>query len=276
MENLPAKQQTQSIVLTQFLPKGELIQTTTYNNLSPIEKEMALALLEPKIKDFTPEQMTVSMIGLIGKTHLSCGFPLDKERLNFTIDELCNDLKKYNGNLTFKEIELAFKNGYKKQYGDFFGLSNATYFGWVNAYTWAENRLRVKKAILDSKENAKKEPEKKSDEEIEYILKAGVLKSFDDFRDGVIILDAGNVKYNYLVKKGLINLTKERKAELMISSELRLKENAIKTKQLNETISKVFAKILESSITSEAKKEALLQYFKELVSMEIELSDELK
>jgi len=39
---------------------------------------------------------------------------VDSNAIDITIDELCIDLKKYNGNLTSSEIELAFKNVTKK------------------------------------------------------------------------------------------------------------------------------------------------------------------
>ena len=229
-----------------------------------------------KIKDLDENNLKSKMIQLIGQTYLNCGFKLDETQLIQTIDEFCDDLKKYHSQLSFEEIELAFKNGYKKIYGDFFGLSNATYFGWVSAYTFAESRLKVKKTILEAKENENKPSKILSKEEIYKIMKVSIVKSFEDFKRGATIFDAGNVKYNYLVDLGLIDFTKERKNDIMKMAEHRLRQEAIEMKQKNETIEKALSKIMPQTIISESKKQALIEYYKELVEMEIEIEDEIK
>lgn len=215
------------------------------------------------------------MLGLIGKTFLNTGgnFKEKKEDVNATLDELCDDLQKYNGLLSFSEIEIAFKNGWKKEYGEFYGLNNSTYFLWVNAYTLGESRLRVKKMLSNAKENANMNQPIKSPEEVEYILKAAVLKCFDEFRQGGVIFDAGNVKYNYLDKKGLIKFTKERKDAILTTIKERLRLECLNNKSRSETVEKALKKVLNASVLSECKKEALRQYFSELIEMEIELSD---
>lgn len=252
----------------------EYLQTRDfYNKLTNSEREIALATFELRINQVSENDFKSSMIKLIGKTHLNCGFKLDENQLLQTIDELCSDLIKYNSTLTFHEIEIAFNCGYKKEYGDFFGLSNATYFGWVNAYTWGEKRLRIKKSIMDAKNNANKESEKKTPEEIDYIMKDACLRSFDDFRKNILIVDAGNVKYNYLVKCGIINFTKERKQEIRTIVESRMRTQAIENRQKSETIEKVIAKILTESIISESRREALIVFYKDLCETETELKD---
>lgn len=244
-----------------------------YHKLTNAEREIALASFDVRINKVPENEFKSEMIKLIGQTHLNCGFKLDENQLLQTIDELCSDLLKYNNTLTFPEIVLAFKNGYKKEYGDFFGLSNATYFGWVNAYTWGEKRLRVKKSIQDAKDNANKEPDKKTPEEIDYIMKDACLRSFDDFRKKVPVVDAGNVKYNYLVRKGLINFTAERKVQIMNYVSERLKTEAVENRQKAESVEKVIGKILPETIVSESRREALIVFYQDLVETETELKD---
>lgn len=239
-------------------------------NLSPQEKEIIQALNEPKIKDIAIEELIKNMFVLIGKTHLNCGFEVDKNQVGLTIDELCSDLKKYNSTLTFSEIQIAFNNGYKKKYGEFYGLNNATYFGWVNAYTWSESRLKAKKTI----ENGKKiEEVKLTEQEKEEIVKNGVLKMFEDFKKGLDIFDSGNVVYDYLDKKGHITFTKERKLEIYKSVEERIKNATLMTKERTQSIEKLLLSALEpNKLKSEAKREALKQYFADLVEMNEELN----
>ena len=243
------------------------------NKMTASEREIALASFQVKIAVLDRLDLKMELLKLVGQTHLDCGFKVDKETLAQTIDTLVDDLQKYNSSLSFQEIELAFKNGWKKEYGDFFGLNNATYFGWVNAYTFGEKRLRVKKTLLEAKENANKEPAKKTEAEIDEIMLDACLRSFDDFRRKVPVVDAGNVKYNYLVKCGLINFTKERKQEIRNKVESRLKVEAIESRQKAETIEKAIAKILPDSIVAESRREALIVFYQDLVETEAELKD---
>lgn len=239
--------------------------------MNPIEQEIVIAFLDKKISALDLPFFKQKMIELIGKTHLNCGFKLDENQLDETIDELCDDLKKYNHLLSFKEIELAFKNGYKKKYGDFFGLNNATYFGWVNAYTWSEVRLKCKKTILNAQKNTNHESEKKTKGEIDEILRNACLKSFEDFKAGISIFDFGNVKYNFLVEIGALNFNKERKREIKEKIEAKLRQEAIENKRRDQSIAKILDSILPETIISESKKEALRQFFSDLIEIEEEL-----
>lgn len=268
MNDLPANTKEQSTQqLSLQINVDSLPLTTT-------EKEIAKASQEPKLSELAIGEITVFMIGLIGRTFLNTGgdFDKNKEMIDATLDELCTDLKKYNATLSLSEIEIAFKNGWKKEYGEYYGLNNATYFGWVNAYTWGEKRLRVKKTLIEAKNKPAEEP-KKSPEEIEYIMKDACLKAFDDYRRGVVVLDGGNVKYKYLFKKGLLKLTDERRKELKEKAEEKLRAEAIESKGKAETIEKALSRVTNEGIQSEARKLALLQYFQELTENEFELTD---
>jgi len=273
MEQLPEKQTEQpklSQTLTAFFDQNK--------TLNAFDKEIAVACSEPSIRNFAPNKFVNQMLILIGRTHLNCGFKFEepqKEATNLTIDELCEDLKKYNGSLSFSEIELAFKNGYKKQYGDFFGLNNATYFQWVNAYAYAENRLRIKKLLLEAKEKQNTKPEK-SEAEIKEIIEGGIITAFEQFKKGGLIFDAGNVKYNYLVKIGLLNFTIDRKKEIFERVKERMKQDAIETKANNETIAKALSKIMPENVVSQSRVESLKIYFMGLIDTGIEISDILE
>jgi hypothetical protein len=241
--------------------------------MTPSEKEMAIASVQTKIAVLDRLDLKMELLKLVGQTHLDCGFKVDKETLAQTIDTLVDDLQKYNSSLSFQEIEIAFKNGWKKEYGDFFGLNNATYFGWVNAYTFGEKRLKVKKTLLEAKENANKQPTKKTEAEIDEIMKDACLRSFDDFRRNIPVVDAGNVKYNYLVKLGIINFTKERKLEIKNKVESILKAEAIENKIKTDTVEKALKRLKPETIVFESRKQALIDFYGDLVETETELSE---
>lgn len=242
--------------------------------LTTAEKEIAKACQEPKIKDLPIPIVGAFMNSLIGRTYLNTGGDLDKNRdmVDATIDELVMDLQKYNGTLSLQEIEIAFKNGWKKEYGDFFGLNNATYFGWVNAYTWNEKRLRAKKAVENAKLSGKVQPPKISEAEADEILKNGALKNFRDFKATGQLMDAGNVTYNYLERKGIINFSKERKEEIKSKTIEQMKAEAISQKNRTETIEKVIEKALVPDIIkANSKRNALKLFFTELIEMDADL-----
>lgn len=271
MEQLPEVNQTEHLKLLQ-----QFKEICAHQIFNSDEKDIFFALKKPNIFNFPPNGFHNAMQILIGKTHLNCGVTLNNEQLKLTIDELCGDLKKDYGKLSFEEIEIAFKNGYKNEYGEYFGLNNKTYLGWVSAYSKEESRLRVIKAIQTAKEKDRQEPAKKTHAETAEIMKWAILTSFDQFKKGALIFDAGNVKYNYLVKIGLLNFTKERKVQILENVKLKLKQNAIETKLQSETLSKVLDKILPETEISEAKKESLKIYYKDLIDTGIEISDLLE
>ena len=246
---------------------------TTFQNLNPTDKEIAQATCGVLVRTLSDDDLAVKMTTLITNTHFKAGYKFDAIQVGQTLRELCSDIVRYFPSATFEEIELAFKNGYKEEYGEYFGLNNKTYFHWIGAYFHGEKRSRIKKTLLEAKENANKQPEKKTETESDYILKNACLKSFDDFRKGVVIFDAGNVKYNYLVKCGIINFTKERKQEIRTIVESRMRTQAIENRQKSESIEKSIAKILPESIISESRREALVVFYKDLIETETELID---
>lgn len=242
-----------------------------FQKLTPIEREIAIVGFGAQIKDYKHDDLLTAMLGLIGRTHLNCSIPLDPSKVDLTIDELVSDLKKYNGNLTILEIELAFKNGWKKEYGEYYGLGNATYFQWINAFAYGEKRLKIKKMLSDAK-TKQPEPEKKTAEEVEYIMKDACLKAFDDYCKGAVIRDFGNVKYEFLVKHKIINFSKERKDAIYELAKQKAKQTAIDERQKTETIEKALKKLSPDTIISESKRMALLEFFKDLKESEMELS----
>jgi len=231
-----------------------------------------MACIKRKIKDYSFDELLFLMDGLIAKTHLNCGQTSDLELVDSTINELCISLQKSHGLLSFQEIEIAYANGWQKHYGDFFGLNNLTYFGWVNAFANEEKRLRIKRQLLEEKEKlTKKKTMNKL--EIENFMRKAVLKCFAEFKNGVKIFDAGNAKYNFLTRRGLIQLTKERKIEIFNITKARVKAQALETKKSYEKIQDVLNKITDENIKSEARTEALRIYFSHLIEIGAELSD---
>ena len=239
-----------------------------------VEKEIAAACLTPSIFNFPPKgenSFLNKMNILIGRTVLNCGFKDISDQTGATIFELCDEIKKRFKTITFEQIELAFKNGWQKEYGDFMGLSNATYIGWIKGFLNSESTLKVKKAIQEAKNKPATNPEPTKEEQ-EYIVLQGVLLTFDTHKNGGTILDPGNYVYNFLEKKGFINLTIERKKEILNSVIAKIRLKTLENKNRTETIESALKKALdESLVKAESRREALREYFNTLIEMEVDI-----
>lgn len=65
---------------------------------------------------------------------------IDSNILTFQTNELLGELNGKLGQLTEAEIIKAFENGYRGEYGNFFGLNAKTYHNWLKSFLEAELR----------------------------------------------------------------------------------------------------------------------------------------
>jgi hypothetical protein len=249
------------------------------SNLLPVEKEIAVALYGTELRYLTDIQTEIAK--LITLTHQSCGQVINAVDVAATIPELCTDLIKYNGILTIEELRIAFKKGYKGEYGEYFGLNNKTYFAWVSAYRYGKDRANAKIAMQKAGESVTTKKEI-SEEEKEAILREGALNKFNDFKSTRNFYDFGNISYNYLDRLGLITFTAEVKKKIMADCKARMiEEEKMKKTQKDyigkhQSINDEIKQLEEGKSTrliSEAKREALKQYFSQLIEMGEELKN---
>lgn len=245
------------------------------------EKEIAVALQGVQIKFLPEKEFGLAINALISNTHLSCGIKEDEEAVDKTIDEFIRDVRKYFSTITIEEMQIAFSRGWKKEYGDFFGLNNKTYFEWLSAYMYGVKRANAKKALLDAKESQTKKPEL-TEQEKDAILREGALTKFNEFKTTGNFYDFGNITYNYLARLGLIKFTVDVKKLIMNECRIRLleEEKMKKTQQQyigkHQAINDEIKKLEEGKSTrliSESKREALKQYFIQLIEMDESLDN---
>ena len=255
---------------------------TTYAHLAIEEKDIVVALRKPKLSEYGKDHLLTLVDGLIHKTHINCGYKADKEIINQYIDELVSDLVKYNGLLSFQEIEIAFKNGWKGEYGEFMGLNNKTFSTWVTAYRFGVKRANAKIAMQKAGENETKKPEP-TEAEKEAIIRESAILKFNEFKTTGSFFGNGNVTYNYLDKKGALTFTKEVKAGFMESarnkliSEEKIKKtdlsNVGKSKAIDDFIKELEETEKHPKVIIEAKQLALTAYFIQLIEMDEELKN---
>lgn len=246
------------------------------NALSFDVKEYALACSSGKIlKHYSYIERIDRMSTLIIRTHANCGITYNKEITLATIEELVDDLHMEFGSFTFEEIELAFKKGWKKHFGEFYGLNNATYYNWVLCYSREEARLRAKKEIARIQANLKNAPKVLTPEESDKIVYDGLLLSYESFQHNKNIL-IPTFYYDFLRRKELISfnetikneLMTKAKAELIAEERLKKFEAPILRHKIDKTINEIQSNDKYQSTINRAKQLAVKLYFetqKELV-----------
>lgn len=222
------------------------------------------------------------MNGLIHRIHAECGQVEDSENINITIDLLVKDLKTYNKNISFQEIELAFRNGIKNEYGDWYGLNNKTYFGWINGFTMSVKRQET---IKKRDELSIVKPVELTEEEKKKIIHEGCLLVFEEFKAKGHVVDMGNVNYNYLDSMGVFTWAKGRKFDFIRQAQevlraesqnsLEATKDVFERKKIREGLEEINS-AQSTKVIARAKRIALNTYFKDLVEMGIELKEQLK
>ncbi len=124
---------------------------------------------------------------------------LDSETLNQLTSILTADIKRDFKAAKLNEIGEAFRLGVRKSFGDYFGLSVITFNEWIKAYFKSEDRAFALKALQEPK----KLPAH-SEEEVKQIFDNMLPDMIAEYKRTGKVLNFGNVRYNYLVEKGLI------------------------------------------------------------------------
>ncbi len=244
----------------------------------PLEiKEYAIACTTGKmLREYVPSELVKYLFPLIIRMHANTGYTYNEVITTATIEELAIDLIKEHGILTLAEVSLAFTRGYKKMYGDFFGLNNMTYFVWVKEYCKEENRTKAKIALMKLQEELKNPKKELSEEEKEKLTVAGIISSFVNFKNNIHVM-VPSAFYDYLKRKNTehFSFTDNLKKTFMdnakseIISEQTLKKSASPT-MLSKSITDYIEEVQKSGnkhgdIITRAKQIAVKHWFGYLI-----------
>ncbi len=148
------KQNTTGIVKTEsLLHYPDLtIQDVENSKISYQDKRVILASLNyPKLRDVQGIETHNNLVKLIGITIWESGASnevgkMDEQEQELIIQNVMNDINDDFIDLTLQEVTIAFKNGVRKKYGEYYGLSVATFYHWLTCYV-KETKITANKQL---------------------------------------------------------------------------------------------------------------------------------
>lgn len=207
--------------------------------LSGVELDYVKARTGLKVTELDEIEATNTILQFINRAMIELGQSpsgnnaADRSKYLLAMAKLIlNDVRYYFPYITLKEIEQAIKRGIRKEFGEYFGFNVIAVHQFIEGYLNSEERNNAlcKQDRYLAQENVVEEP---PEEEKERLMKEGLEKCHQYFRQTGRIIDFGNVNYQYLVDQGKINLSNEekqeiyREAEQQIQVEQMIEENSI-------------------------------------------------
>ena len=248
-----------------------------------------IALTSRKFSELKKDEGLSFLIDLISKTYFECGqqIPGDNDKAKVRHLQALASALREEILLEFKfirteELNLAFRNGARLEYGEYFGLNIITFNKWLKGFVSDAKRtdaLKKKKEL----EEAVPKP-KMSASEAEYAFRQIVLKDFAKFKvTGILQHHFPAYVYEYLSEKGLINLSKTDKERLydLASSKILDEKKLIRVspksredlKQAGDWIyayeNDKLSKSQKAEIKQKAKYLALLEYYRTIENLDL-------
>lgn len=203
--------------------------------------------------------------------------------LQYTADKVLFNLRKYKKNLRIKEIQIAFSNGILKQYGEYYGLSVASFTMFISEYCKDQNRLEAL-FQLNTKPVSEEKP---SFDDMFNFAKQNALNALICVRSKKEITTISTAVYDFLMYARYFRPTKEEIAVLMTSAakeyEIRLRTERKKqsdnlkrkdyTKKIMDLYSNSDPGKIDSGVLTIAKKNYLIALFGKMVFADVKDSD---
>lgn len=218
------------------------------------------------------DYLTNEVFKIVVKAYMAAGQTPDNTSLKLIASEMTNDIYRNYSMLSIEEITEAFYHGVRYNYGEYFGLNIVTFNKWLKHYLENEHGkyvLELSKTRLMLTE--KTEP---TDQEKEDILKAGVKRCYDHYKQKKEIIDYGNPIFDYLYDNGKILLTDIQWNNYLLRATRevmgRLQQKSVSVDRIERQDAKRALINLESDyeIQSLAKRIALAEYFDKFKSYE--------
>ena len=276
------------------------------SNLANIETKniYQLALQSGKISEMKKSELVKELNNILTKTYFDAGqimpgFNTQEQTKNLQVLSvaLYDELQQFKF-LRIEELKIAFKNGVRGEYGEFFGINIKTFYQWLKGY---QNDEKRKAAIIAAKAESEKEysrPVDKKKVSIEWwemikrehsafknggkLYLRGAFNQFKLFEEVGIIKLSNAEKYEWIEKaklaisksridERLLKATNRMEYKRIISIREAIAKNELTTTQENEIKSLAIQMVIEEYYLSKSVEE-----FEKIVAVVIEQIKEYK
>lgn len=194
----------------------------------------SIAVQSKRILDEKKPDMMKMIMEVLPKTYYDAGqvmpgHDVKQQTVNLQVlaTNLYEEIKSFFPFLKVEEMMLAFRNGVRGEYGDFFGLNIVTFHKWIKGFQTDDRR---KRALVEIKEWNEREPEPLMTKEQAFKAWCDTIQTqFERFKEtGVFVCANPTHHYRRFQELGLISLTGEQMDAILV----RAKESIIKRKKL--------------------------------------------
>lgn len=250
----------------------------TTNDLSIVK-----AIESRLVNSVSDDELKGKLLELVHNAHLTAGIkpPEDKRELNITLNEIIAEQRRNRSNLRFKELEIAFKNGVHKKYGEYYGLNAVSFCMFIREYLKEEARIEALRL-----KNTSAEPKLEPTLEQRFeTAKSNALTSFENYKLGKDISIVAPTVYKFLRRLNLFEYSDEEQQEFITEAREEMlqmlkaeKANCIDRSKRNE-LKSIIENFnpeknlsLNDKIINHAKRLGLYAFFQELILNEEDLN----
>ena len=181
-------------------------------NFIPADKQVVIAITDKPLKDLTQEERkeaysSLNNILLTSYHFLGYNIPGNNKEeqaafiAGFSGSLMMEFINEFP-NFSISDIRLLIHNGIREKYGSYMGFNGVTIHKFAKAYSEKRSEVMVRLRSLTDKHPTLPVPSEK--EWDEKMLKR-ILEEYDNVKAGKEVIDFGNIIYNYLVKKSIID-----------------------------------------------------------------------
>ena len=227
-----------------------------------MDDRIAMALKSDKISDIPLEKLVPLVKTMLSSVYMLTGFSAPNPKdFGALVAKVTSDLKQYHGGLSVNEVSVCLENGSKDEYGEFMGINVRTITKWLKAYKTSDKRYKTIVELEKSKQ-ALPPPGKEYGEQK---LKEMSLRYFDSFKQTGDPGFACVTVYQFLQRVGVVTHSPEVKIKAFNDAKARI---LVSKNSLAMPLD-----VMEFRAKSEAQRKLLCDFFKELIDMEMDLSE---
>jgi len=243
------------------------------------QNKLVVAMQSPMIRNSDDRIITDTLGRAVVKAFQDTGQRIDEADQTYLKSALLTEARRYP-NLRIEEIPVAIERGVRREYGDYFGINVVSISGFFRGYLASQERAEAAKEL---NKLALPEPTKPTEAEIQAMEIDMIVKAYEKFKSDGHYTDFGNHVYRKLDERGLITFTAERKREFMDQAKKTVevknnpataltREERAKRRSVIESLANAI-KTGDSIVVREAKQIALMDYFRGLYEMDIDIND---